>query len=142
MALARAALAAGADVNLASVESVTPLMAACYGGNVDLVRDLRGAGARTGALDRLHKPAIVYAAGQGHAEAVGLLLDQGVPIDGIYDNQLTALMWAAGQGSVATTRLLLARGARTSLRDDRGLSAADIARQAGHAEVLALFDLR
>ena len=49
-------------------------------------------------------------------------------------------MWAAGQGSVATTQLLLARGARSDLRDDRGLTAADIARQAGMAPVLALLD--
>jgi hypothetical protein len=37
-------------------------------------------------------------------------------------------------------RLLLARGARRDLRDDRGLTAADIARQTGHADVAALLD--
>ena len=77
-----------------------------------------------------------------HGEVVGLLLERGVAIDMPYENRLTALMWAAGQGSVATTRLLLDRGARTDLRDDRGLTAAEIARQAGHPAVLALFDGR
>jgi ankyrin repeat protein len=46
-------------------------------------------------------------------------------------------MWAAGQGKLDATRLLLARGARPDLRDDRGLTAADIARQAGQGAVAA-----
>jgi uncharacterized protein len=32
-------------------------------------------------------------------------------------------------------QLLLARGARADLRDDRGLTAAEIARQAGHEPI-------
>jgi hypothetical protein len=36
--------------------------------------------------------------------------------------------------------LLLARGARTELRDARGMNAAQIAGQAGHAEIAALLD--
>jgi len=39
-------------------------------------------------------------------------------------------------------QLLLARGARTDLRDDRGLSALDIARQQSHADVAALLQAR
>jgi ankyrin repeat protein len=46
-------------------------------------------------------------------------------------------MWAAGQGHADTVALLLARGADAARRDDRGLSAADIARQAGHVELAA-----
>ena len=37
--------------------------------------------------------AIIHAAGQGHTEVVGLLLDRGVPMDAAYEHQLTALMW-------------------------------------------------
>lgn len=47
-------------------------------------------------------------------------------------------MWAAGAGSLETVRLLLERGARSDLRDDQGLSAADIAGQAGQPAVVAL----
>jgi hypothetical protein len=47
-------------------------------------------------------------------------------------------MWAAGQGHAEVVRLLLQRGARSDLRDDRGFSAIDIARQQAHAEVVAL----
>jgi len=131
LALAATMLEVRADVDLAAVNLVTPLMAASHGGHVELVRRLLAAGARTDPVDRLHKPAIVYAAGQGHAEIVALLLDHGVAVDGVYANRLTALMWAAGQGHADVVRLLLARGADPSLRDDRGLSAAEIARDAG-----------
>jgi ankyrin repeat protein len=47
-------------------------------------------------------------------------------------------MWAAGQGHASAVRRLLQRGARADLRDNRGLTAADMARQAGHMEVAAL----
>ena len=64
----------------------------------------------------------------------------GVAVDAVYPQQLTALMWAAGQGQVEATKLLLARGARTDLRDDRGLTAREIAAQAGHSAVVAVLD--
>ena len=62
----------------------------------------------------------------------------GVPVNAVYENQLTALMWSAGQGHADVVRLLLARGADPTPRDDRGLRAADMATQAGHAAVAAL----
>ena len=114
-------LRAGADVHQASLEGVTPLMAASYGGHAAIVRDLLGAGARTEPLDRMRKDALLYAAAQGHADVLALLLDAAVPIDAPHEHQLTALMWAAGQGQASAVRLLLQRGARTDLRDDRGL---------------------
>jgi len=46
-ALAARMLAAGTDVNLASLERVTPLMAASYGGFAPLVKSLLAAGAKT-----------------------------------------------------------------------------------------------
>ncbi|HSC01068.1 MAG TPA: ankyrin repeat domain-containing protein, partial [Burkholderiaceae bacterium] len=73
--LASTMLRAGTDVNLASLEGVTPLMAASYGGHAAIARELLRAGARTDGSDRMHKNAWVYAAAQGHAEVVGLLLD-------------------------------------------------------------------
>ena len=44
-------------------------------------------------------------------------------------------MWAAGQGQADAVRLLLERGAKRDLRDDRGLTAAEIARQTNHDDV-------
>ncbi|HEY8708225.1 MAG TPA: ankyrin repeat domain-containing protein, partial [Burkholderiaceae bacterium] len=100
------------------------------------------AGARTEPVDRMNKPAIVYAAGRGHAAAVDALLASGIDVNATYEHQLTLLMWAAGQGHADVVKLLLARGARTDLRDDRGMSALDIARQTHQAESVAMLDPR
>jgi ankyrin repeat protein len=47
-------------------------------------------------------------------------------------------MWAAGYDHPDTIKLLLARGADPALRDNRGMTAGDIAAQTGssHAAVL------
>jgi ankyrin repeat protein len=71
---------------------------------------------------------------------VEALLAAGVAVDSAYEHRLTPLMWAAGQGQGDVVRRLLAHGAKTDLRDDRGLTAAQIARGAGHAQVAAAID--
>ena len=96
---------------------------------------MAAAGAKTDPVDRMNKPAIVYAAGQGSAAAIDALLAAGIDVNAAYEHGLTALMWAAGQGQGDAVRLLLARGAKRDLRDDRGLTAAEIARQANHIDV-------
>jgi len=55
-----------------------------------------------------------------------------------YANRLTALMWAAGYGHEEVVKVLLAGGARTDARDDRGKTAADIAREGGFAATVSL----
>jgi ankyrin repeat protein len=66
------------------------------------------------------------------------ILDAGVDVNTAYHNHLTALMWAAGYDRTQTITMLLARGANRDLRDDRGMTAKDIALQTGstHASVL------
>nr|MBA3477508.1 hypothetical protein [Lautropia sp.] len=59
-----------------------------------------------------------------------------------YEHKLTLLMWAAGQGHSGAIRLLLDRDARTDLLDDRGMTASDIARGAGHGDVAEAAGLR
>jgi uncharacterized protein len=145
LAMATRLIAAGSDVNLASLERVTPLMAACYTGHVALVKLLLDAGARTDGIDQMNKPAVVYAAAQGHASALEALLNAtgsgAVNVNTAYEHGLTALMWAAGQGHVDAVKLLLARGAQAAARDDRGMTALDIAKSgafsAAQAEVVA-----
>ena len=43
-------------------------------------------------------------------------------------------MWAAGFGKTAAVKVLLDAGARTDLRDNRGLTALDMAREGKHDE--------
>ncbi len=130
----------GADPNIPGRSGERPLAAAAFSGAADTVALLIKRGADPNALDNDGKGAIVYAAGRAYAPIVGQLLDAGVDINRRYRHGLTALMWAAGhdasEGSEdveATLDLLLARGADRDAKDDRGETAADIARNLGHA---------
>jgi ankyrin repeat protein len=62
-----------------------------------------------------------------------------------YAHGLTALMWAAGYDASAgvddvdsTIKTLIDHGAAQDLKDDRGKTAADIARDLGHARAAKL----
>ena len=138
--IAKMLIAAGADVHLPSLEKVTPLIAASYAGSLPLVDLLLQNGAKHQPTDRLHKSALVYAAGMGHTEVVERLLQAGAPIDQVPVDALTPLMWASGQGHAETVKLLLAKGANKLLKDERGLTAMDMAKEAKHAPVLVLLE--
>jgi ankyrin repeat protein len=133
-------LDAGADVNQAAANGITPLMAAAYGGHADIARALLAKGAAIDPVDRLQKNAMVYAAGQGSTEVVRLLLGAGVDPNAAYAHALTALMWAAGYGQSGTVEALLKAGARPDLRDDRGKTALDIAREGSFTETVRLLE--
>jgi uncharacterized protein len=133
-------LAARADVQLANLAGVTPLMSAAFAGSPEIVGKLLAAGARTDAVDRVKKNAAVYAAGRGCTACLEQLLQAGMPVNGRLDHDLTLLMWAAGYGHEPTARLLLQRGAERSLRDDRGKTAADIARELNYTVLAGLLE--
>jgi ankyrin repeat protein len=139
-ALAMDMVNAGTDVNLAAVNGVTPLMAAAHAGQTDIVRLLLAKGANVDAVDRLQKSAMIYAAGQGSTDIVVLLLRAGVDPNAIYVHNLTALMWAAGYGKTETAQALLAAGASAELKDDRGKSALEIAREGNFVETAKLLE--
>jgi len=139
-ALAMDMVNAGTDVNLAAVNGVSPLMAAAHAGQTDLVRVLLAKGADIAAVDRLKKNAMTYAAGQGRTEIVVLLLRAGVDPNAVYAHDLTALMWSAGYGQTATSQALLAAGAKAELKDDRGKTALDIAREGNFVETVKLLE--
>jgi len=135
--LANLLIYAGADVNIAAVNGITPLMAASYGGHDAIVKRLMAKGADLRAVDRLQKNAMVYAAGEGRTEVVMTLIAGGMAANDVYANDLTPLMWAAGFGKTATVRALLAAGADPARKDNRGKTAVDIAREQGFNETVA-----
>jgi ankyrin repeat protein len=139
-ALARQMIDAGTDVNQAAVNGVTPLMAAANSGQTEIVRLLLAKGADVKAVDQLNKNAMTYAAGQGQTEIVVLLLKAGVDPNAIYVHDLTALMWAAGYGKTETVKTLLDAGAKPNLKDDRGKSALDIAREGKYEATAKLLE--
>ena len=93
---------------------------------------------RSDLLDRVHKSALIYAAGQGHSDVVNALLAAGSPVDAVHHNDLTPMMWAAAYGHSATVAMLLERGADPKRRDNRGKTAIDMARDGKHEAVVKL----
>ncbi len=121
-------------------------MAAAHGGHVEIVRMLLGLprtssrSSDVGAIDRLQKNAMTYAAGQGRTEIVQIFLRAGVDPNAAYAHSLTALMWAAGYGHTETVRSLITAGARADLKDDRGKTALDIAREGSFFETVNVLE--
>ena len=135
----------GADPNLSGRKGVRPLAAAAFNGSTESVGKLLQFGADPNALDDEGISAIVYAAGHGYAPVVAKLLEAGVDVNRRYAHGLTALMWAAGYDASAgvddvdaTIKTLIGHGAALDLKDDRGKTAADIARDLGHERAAAL----
>jgi ankyrin repeat protein len=67
-------LKAGASVDLADEEGLTPLMAAAMQGNVDVIRDFVGGVTNMNATDRKGRTALSYAVAAQKFEVVDLLL--------------------------------------------------------------------
>jgi ankyrin repeat protein len=137
----------GADPNIPGRAGLSPLDAAAYNGSAESVEMLVKHGANPNALDNEGKGAMVYAAGRANAPIVALLLAAGVDVNRRYAHDLTALMWAAGHDASAgiddveaTLKLLIDHGAALDLKDDRGKTAADIARALGHERALAVLE--
>jgi ankyrin repeat protein len=147
----RILVVAGANVNHATWNGETPLIAALRAGNLDVVRFLLARGANVNYSTPYHGPALVCEAGGTRAldpsysyggperpSFVRLLLDHGASVNSTDATGRTALMAAAEAGFTRNIRLLLARGARLDLRDAKGHTALDHARAAHQAAAARL----
>ena len=68
--MARMLIERGANVSQADVQGITPLMAAAFDGNEEIVALLLASHADVSATDRVGKTAIEYASGRGHTAVV------------------------------------------------------------------------
>ena len=113
----------------------SPLMMAALMGNTALVRRLI-------AMDAdVNKPGwapLHYAATNGHAGIIQILLDGHAYIDASAPNGATPLMMAAEYGNIAAVKLLLDAGADASIKNRLGQTALDYAKRGSRPDAVAL----
>ena len=114
-----------------NAEDETPLMLAVFHNQKSVVHLLieRQADVNKPGWTPLH-----YAATQGHADMVRVLMQHHAYIDAPSPNGTTPLMMAARYGNPLVTKLLLEEGADPRLKNDLGLSVLDFAHQGPHAQ--------
>lgn len=121
----------GADVNLARVDGIHPLMMAAYSGAPQMVSLLIKNKAKVNEPNFYGASPLSYAARSGHATASKLLLDAGAKVDAKDVDGMTPLMWAAKTGRVNAVKLLLERGAKVNAKDGKGNTALHLAARYG-----------
>ena len=129
------------DPDLSRKEGVTALMAASYGGRVEVVSLLLEAGAdpNLGMDTGTQAYPLSQACHGRHVEVVRLLLDAGADANVVGDGVgTTALMTASDIGHAEVVHLLLDAGADTNLADIAGRTAVMRASAKGHVEVVRL----
>lgn len=134
----------GADVNWQNVDGWTPVMIAAAERHAPTVARLLASGADPNRRNRLGRTPLMFAARYGDTTITRQLLAAGAQMDIMPSEgkRWTALMVAAAQGHADTVRALLEAGAKSGLVDDDGHNALDLARAAGHTEVIALLSAR
>jgi ankyrin repeat protein len=110
-------------------------MLASYNGLYNIVEKLyiKGAEVKHDGWNSL-----LYAATNGHARIIQLLLDGGVPINTTSPNGTTPLMMAARGNHTDAVNVLLKNGADPNLRNDAGKTALGFALGRNHSNAAAL----
>lgn len=134
----------------ASIESFsgdgwTPLHLAAAFGTPAAVSTLLAAGARVEAVSRnpqQNQPLHAALALGKNAETVRLLLAHGAPANAVQAGGFTPIFSAAIANRRDLAEMLLAHGADPNLRSDTGKTAAEFARERGHAEIAAWLESR
>jgi ankyrin repeat protein len=131
------------DVNVRDACLWTPLMKAALNGHLEAARQLIEAGAEVNLTDKGGYSALMLAASHNHADIIDLLLAAGADPNQIEQTGgFTALIWAAQLGHTAAVKRLLEASADPGVHDLDGHTAADLARQNGHREILDLLITR
>jgi len=117
------------NVDVIDERGFTPLIIAAYNNQPGAVQALLDAGAAIDATDASGNTALMGACFKGYAEIAQLLISNGANVNAVHGNGGTALMFTVMFGRNDMIPLLVDNGADTTIKDNRGLAALDIARQ-------------
>lgn len=121
------------DLEIKAKNGDTAIMLAAYKGNLKVVRALLERGAK---VNRPGWTALHYAAFIGNNEIIQLLLEHEANINAEAPNKNTPIMMAAYGGHIFAVKLLLDQGADLHRKNDRGMSALDLAKMANHQDIV------
>ena len=116
----------------------TPLIVAATNGRIDVVQGLINQGANVNAVDADGYSPLMWACFRGHEEVGGLLCDAGADVNLASQAGNTALIYAAYTNLAILVKRMLALGASPQHNNNKGLIAADVASQQGHASLAAV----
>ena len=128
-----------ADPNSSDSEGLTPLMLACYHGNIRIATLLLQARANINQQNNDGFTALMYAcySKTPHNDLVRLLIQSGADIS-IKSSEVlwTVLMVAAYRGHTSIVQYLLDEGAPVNTQDVNGVTSLILASELGHSEVV------
>ena len=137
--VARLLLKGGAPVNARNSLGWTPLHSAvAYSASVDMADALLDAGGDVAAGDAWGRCPIHFAASNGDARAVAMLMSRGAVVDSVTAEGDTPLHYAVGYGHSHVVALLLRTGANVRRRKRGGVTALHFAAAEGHDECVQL----
>ncbi|MCW7540613.1 ankyrin repeat domain-containing protein [Aquabacterium sp. A7-Y] len=127
----------GIDVNRLNGVGESPLMMAALKGELAWCERLI---AHDADVNKPGWTPLHYAASGGKVPVIALLLEHHAFIDAQSPNHTTPLMMAARYGTEEAARALLDAGADPTMRNEKGLSAADFARSVGREELARVIE--
>ncbi|RXR24078.1 MULTISPECIES: ankyrin repeat domain-containing protein [Flavobacterium] len=123
--------------NLVNSEGFTPLILACYKGNIPVAKCIIASGVAINYNSPMGS-ALMAATVKGNLELVNLLLTHQADPNLADDQGNTALIYAAMFQNVEIVKLLLSHGAHRDAKDEKGQTAFEHAVKTGNEQLIQL----